>query len=114
MKDQLSLKNRKKQRKEIRSAQKIPLIQDNTPVKTPKKIMQKRKELMDSFTRHMKIKKARHNTKNSKRTTPGIGITTTDAQPAHTHIEGARWIKTTIKQNLAQQKILNRNGAKKK
>lgn len=114
MKDQLSLKNRKKQRKEIRSAQKIPVIQEAAPKKTPKKIMQKRKELMDSFTRHMKIKKARHNTKNSKRTTPGIGITTTDAQPAHIHVEGIRWIKTTIKQNLAQQKILNRNGAKKK
>ncbi|HEV3269366.1 MAG TPA: hypothetical protein VGZ69_01810 [Candidatus Rhabdochlamydia sp.] len=114
MKDQLSLKNRKKQRKEIRSAQKTLVIQEATPVKNPKKILQKRKELMDSFTRHMKIKKARHNTKNSKRTTPGIGITTTDAQPAHTHVEGVRWIKTTIKQNLAQQKILNRNGAKKK
>ena len=114
MKDQLSLKNRKKQRKEIRSAQKTPVIQENPPVKVPKKTMQKRKELMDSFTRHMKIKKARHNTKNSKRTTPGIGITTTDAQPAHIHIEGVRWIKTTIKQNLARQKILNRNGPRKK
>lgn len=114
MKDQLSLKNRKKQRKEIRSAQKTPVIQENLPVKIPKKTIKKRKELMDSFTRHMKIKKARHNTKNSKRTTPGIGITSTDAQPAHTHIEGVRWIKTTIKQNLAQQKILNRNGSRKK
>ena len=114
MKDQLSLKNRKKQRKEIRSAQKTPFIQGNLPVKIPKKTMKKRKELMDSFTRHMKIKKARHNTKNSKRTTPGIGITSTDAQPAHTHIEGVRWIKTTIKQNLAHRKILNRNGPRKK
>ncbi|MDR2540039.1 MAG: hypothetical protein LBC45_05585 [Chlamydiales bacterium] len=114
MKDQLSLKNRKKQRKEIRSAQKKPMIQENSLVKTPKKITQKRKELIDSFIRHMKIKKARHNTKNSQHTTPGIGITTTDAQPAHTHIEGGHWIKIKIKQNLAQQKILNRNGSKKK
>ena len=114
MKDQLTLKNRKKQKKEIRSAQKAPVVQENTPVKIPKKIMQKRKELMDSFKRHMKIKKARHNTKNSKRTTPGIDITTTDAQPAHTHPEGLRWIKTTIKQNLADQKVLNRNGRRKK
>jgi hypothetical protein len=76
--------------------------------------MQKRKELLDSFKKHMKIKKARHNTKNSKRTTPGIGITTADAQPAHTHVEGIRWIKTTVKQNIAKQKVLDRHGARKK
>lgn len=114
MKDQLTLKNRKKQEKEVRSAQKELAPPEVLPVKVPKKAMKKRKELIDSFKKHMKIKKARHNTKNSKRTTPGIGITTTDAQPAHVHVEGARWIKTTIKQNLAKQKILNHNGARKK
>lgn len=114
MKDQLTLKNRKKQKKAIRSAQKELVTQEATPPKAPKKILQKRKELIDSFKRHMKIKKARHNTKNSKRTTPGIGITTTDAQPAHTYIEGIRWIKSIIKKNLSMQKILDRRGARKK
>lgn len=114
MKDQLNAKNRKKQRKAIRSAKKIPPIQEPSTTKYPKKIEQKRKELIDSFKRHMKIKKARNNTKNSKRTTPGIGITTTEAQPAHTHVEGIRWIKTTIKQNLAKQNTLIRQSTRKK
>lgn len=114
MKDQRTLQDRKKQKKEVRAAQKELAPEEAIPIKVPKKILQKRKELMNSFKRHMKIKKARHNTKKSKRTTPGIGITTTDAQPAHIHVEGAHWIKTTIKQNLAKQKILKRHGARKK
>lgn len=112
MKDQLTAKNRKKQRKAIRSARKAPPAQESLIVKYPKKIERKRKELIESFKKHIRIKKARNNTKNSKRTTPGIGITTTEAQPAHTHVEGIRWIKTTIKQNLTKQKILNRQGKK--
>ena len=59
----------------------------------------------------MRTQKAKANAKTSKRTTPGDVPRYADfSEPQVVHVEGARWIKTLVKQNRQQAKDFVRKG----
>jgi len=109
---------RKKMGKEIRSAQAAyPSVEERKYSdeltakemlkKYPKKIAQKRAELLKAMEKNFAIKKKKNAREKmpSKRTTPGEVPST--STPAITHREGQRWIKTLTKQSLEKRMILN-------
>jgi hypothetical protein len=71
--------------------------------KFPRKEAQKKEELLKVTKKLISIKKKKHHKMVDKRTTPGM--VNAESPPAHIHPEGKRWIKTLIKQNLAQRVI---------
>ncbi len=52
--------------------------------------------------------------KHSKRTGPSRELITTESTPAHSHREGAVWVKTLTKQGAMQRKHLNKTLSKKR
>ena len=77
--------------------------------KYPKRKASKQEQLLASAKKEILIKKKVLNKNLSKRTTPGL--IASDSAPAHVHTEGKRWVKTLIKQNLADRTILAHKGS---
>jgi hypothetical protein len=114
---------RKKMAKEIRLAQPAfyqpePRQYSNelTPQellkKYPKKLAKKQKELLNSATKSIALKKKKHK-KLSKRTNPG-DVPGKISSPGIVHKEGRHWIKTLTKQSIQQRKVLMKKGKLKK
>jgi hypothetical protein len=58
------------------------------------------------------LPKKKHAKKHSKRTTPGN--VPSNSTPRNVHMEGSRWMKTTLKQTLADRQVLAKKGPLKK
>ncbi len=120
-----SLNNRlsKKIEKEVRTAQveyqspqdraySDQLTTQEMLKKYPKKVAKKKKSPLDSMQKRFKFKKQIAKRIPSKRTTPGEVPST--SSPAFVHKEGARWVKTLVKQSTIQRKRLQKKSLKKK
>ncbi len=115
----MSNRLQKKMAKEIRIAQgrySVPESQQYSDELTAKELLKKypkRKaakhvETLESARKKILLKKKIQHVNVSKRTTPTF--VTSDSPPAHIHAEGKRWMKTLVKQNLAERKILTHKG----
>jgi hypothetical protein len=109
----------KKMAKEIRNAQgryPVPesrqysdeLTDKEMLKKYPKRKAAKYGETLESARKEILIKKKVQHANESKRTTPSF--VPSDSSPAHIHEEGKRWMKTLVKQNIAERKILTHKG----
>jgi len=107
---------RKKMNKEIRGAQVYSketrqdsdeLTKKELLKKYPKKAGKKIEEKVKP-----KASKAKQKKMVSKRTSSGP--VPGDSTPAHVHIEGQRWLKNTMKQNLVQRVEKSHSGKRKK
>ncbi|NDD57944.1 MAG: hypothetical protein EBZ47_01645 [Chlamydiae bacterium] len=65
-----------------------------------------------SMEKSIHRKKAKAQSKHSKRT--NTGMTSEQSPPAHPHVEGQRWIKTVVKQNTTNAEKIFRKSAKRK
>lgn len=112
----LSLRNRKKMIKEVRSSAKqskastenqppIRNLRGQNPAKRPAKVVKREIAELGTLKKIMKRKKAAKSHKVSKRTTPG-GPSQEGTGPSYPHKEGSRWIKTVEKQTLNKAKRL--------
>lgn len=91
----------KAMRKEVKKAQpkqneKVAVA--TLPKKAPLNVLKER------------IGKSKKSVKISKRTTPGEELQST---PQNLHMEGKRWMKTVVKQNLLKTKTLSKRLSKK-
>lgn len=117
MKQSLSKKDAKSVRKAIRLAKETQITEiDKDIIKStlksyPKKLSKKNSALMAAFHENIKNKKAKKAAKCSKRTNTGIDLET----PPHiAHVEGKRWIKTLVKQNVESSRRLTKRLSKKR
>jgi hypothetical protein len=115
MKRPMTKRLQKKMAKEVRNAQgRYPVVEtrQKSDELTPKEMLKKypqesarRKEaIVKSMAKEISIKKKAQNKNIGKRTTPGL-VSSRDAPPAHIHAEGKRWIKTLVKQNVADRTV---------
>jgi hypothetical protein len=106
--------------KEIRNAQgRYPIVEtrqysDQLTTKEmlkkyPKKDASKKEAIVKSAEKAFSIKKKAQHKNIGKRTTPGL-VLERDSAPAHVHPEGKRWLKTIVKQNLAQRAVQTHKG----
>ncbi len=120
----LSSQKRKKMEKAIKKGQEglsIPEDEPRTDTLTPKKALNKypskrqkvEKPLMDSTVKNMQAKKAKKQSKHSKRTTPGE-VGHRESPPASVHPESTRWKKTVDLQNKGHRKSLTAKLQKRK
>lgn len=122
-KRQMPNKLRKKMGKEIRLAQASYPVPESREYsdkltakellkKYPKRVAKKQSELLKASEKRIAVKKTAPKRISSKRTTPGT--VPSDSSPAIVHKEGGRWIKTLIKQNIAQRAVQAHKGGRKK
>lgn len=76
-----------------------------------KKVSPKDATTVDNFRKRMAAKKLKKSPKVSKRTNPGVDL---ESPPQIVHIEGRRWLKTLVKQNVQNRKILTKRLSKAK
>ncbi|MES2345907.1 MAG: hypothetical protein V4494_08240 [Chlamydiota bacterium] len=107
-------------RKAIRLAQRpqpvdVPLKSDTLkPLdllkKYPTKNAQKKAAVLATLRKQLAIKKIKKQRKISKRTNVGVDA---ESPPKSIHVEGGRWMKTLVKQNLLKRKSLTKRLSKR-
>lgn len=111
-KNQLTKQRIKSMRKEVRLAQAIaPSRSKAERLPAKEELKSHPKASLEKIQKSLRIKKLKRTTKVSKRTTTGEPYV--ESAPKHLHIEGERWMKTLIKQNVLKNKRLTKRLSKK-
>ncbi len=102
---------RKKNRKEVhKTLGDLPKEQEHPAYHADKTALYKKR--YQKMRKEIQTAQLQRVSKKSKRTTPGKVLE--DSSPKIVHVEGARWLKTTVKQQVNQSKKIQKKLIKKK